>query len=244
MNKTVAILAGLLLLVALGYGGYAYLSSKKSTGPSATPPVASSSSTATSSPSTSASSSSSPSASSSPSTSTGANLISTADPITEFEANKKRYTTAISKAQGWNMWKPNAQFSGLFITLDPKLELNTANEVYVFDSPDDTQNHFTVSVSQVTGNALRAYVPIADYQGALKPIDRKFWQSSYVDAIQFALKNGGQTFANQNQVTSVDANMTRIDPSGFLTWVVTFHTKDATTFLTVKMDANTKTLVQ
>lgn len=128
------------------------------------------------------------------------------------------------------------------MTFDAKLQLDSANEVYVFDSPDDPNNHLTVSVAQSSGNMLRAIIPTADYQGTLTPIKTEFWKSNYADAVQFADKNGGATFMAANTITSVDVKLYRTAPKDFLYWVVTYHTADATKSLTVKMDASTKTL--
>lgn len=172
------------------------------------------------------------------------NTIIAADAVSEGEISKKRFTTSNEKLVSWSLYKTNANFTGLFITLDPKLELNSANEVYVFDSPDDTNNHYTVSLAQSSGNTLRAIIPISDYQGTLLPIKKEFWQVQYVEALQIAHKNGGQEFISANTVTNVEMKLVRADPKDFLYWVITYHTKDIAKSFTIKVDANDKSVTK
>ncbi|MFA6082296.1 MAG: hypothetical protein WC773_02715 [Patescibacteria group bacterium] len=196
--------------------------------------------TPTSSPS--AVSSTSPSASSSASASTDSILSADTKLATENSIN--RFATAKSRISQWPMWKSNATFSGLFISLSATLKLDSANEVYVFDSTDDNANHYTISISQSTGSSLRAIIPKSDYQGSLLAIDTAYWKSSYVDAVQIADQNGGSQFSSSNKVTGVDVNLQRSTPNNYLYWIVTYKTADAGTSLVVKIDANSKTVVK
>ncbi len=173
-----------------------------------------------------------------------ANSVLSADPVQASTDSKARFTAASKKISEWSLVKPNFAFTGLFMSFDAKLTYNSANEVYVFDSPDERDNHYTVSVAQSSGNMLRALVPVSDYQGVLLPIKTEFWLANYVEAVQFADQNGGSSFAANNQVTSVDVNLLRTTPNNFLYWVVTYKTKDPTISLTVKMDAKDKVLVK
>ncbi len=195
---------------------------------------------------TSNNSSSDPSITSTPNTTTtlATNSILAADAVSEGENSKKKFTTSSEKLNSWPLYKANANFTGLFITLDTKLELNSANEVYVFDSPDDANNHYTISLAQSSGNTLRAIIPIGDYQGTLLPIKKEFWQVQYVEALQIAHKNGGQEFMSANAVTSVEMKLVRADPKDFLYWIVTYHTKEVSKSLAVKVDANDKTVIK
>ncbi len=231
MNRVLIIVVVLLIIAGI-VGGGAILLSKKNPAPTTTTTSTTSTTSKTTTPATTT-----------PSTSTSSNSVLTADPVAVGAAATQRYNAAVQKLQSWASAKQNAQFSGLFITFTPTLELNSATEVYVFDSPDDTANHYAINVSQSTGNMLRAIIPTADFQGTLKPIDRSFWQSNYVEAIQFAEKNGGKEFRTANSIVDIEANLLRTTPKDFLYWVVTYHTKDPTLSKTIKMDAKSKTLV-
>jgi hypothetical protein len=234
VNSKILIVVGVILLIAVVVaGGYLLLGNKSA--PNTTPTATSSSSTQSgSSPTTGATQSAPPTIS--------GDSILTADPAVIAEKSKKRFADAQSRLAAWSLWKTNAQFSGLFITFDQNLIVDSANEIYVFDSADDTSHHFTISVSQSTGNSLRALVPKSDYQGALLPIKTEFWQSNYADAVQFADKNGGSDFMKANDVISVDVNLLRTAPNDYLYWVVTYKTLDTSSYLTVKMDAKARTL--
>lgn len=231
------IIVVLVVLIAAGLIGYSFLGRKSTT---ATTPTKSTASTS----STSSSGTGTPATTTATTTTFPANSILAADPLVEADASKKRFSTAQDKLKSWPLYKSNAVFTGLFMTFDSKLELNSTNEVYVFDSPDDTADHFTVSVAQSSGNTLRAIIPNTDYQGTLSPIKLEFWLSNYVDAVQNAYKNGGKSFMDQNQITTVDAKLYRTTPNDFLYWVVQFHTKDVTKSLTVKIDAKDKIVVK
>lgn len=179
-----------------------------------------------------------------PTTSIDASSILTADPVVEADNSKKRFAAVQEKVKSWPLWKQNATFSGLFMTFSGTLVQNSTNEIYVFDSTDDPDNHYTVSVAQKSGNMLRAVVPASDYQGKLKPVNVAFWQSNYVEALQLADLNGGKTFRSDNKLTSVDANLYRTSPNDFLYWVITYHALDPNKVLVIKIDAKTKTIAQ
>lgn len=232
-SKILIILGVILLLAVIIFGGYLLLGNKK------TPNT---SSTTTSSTPTQTETSSTAGGTKSTSPSISGESILAADPGVIAEKSKKRFTDAQSRLAAWSLWKNNAQFAGLFISFDQNLIVDSANEIYVFDSTDDANHHFTISVSQSSGNSLRALVPKADYQGALLPIKTEFWQSNYVDAVQFADKNGGSDFMKANDVIAVDVNLLRTAPNDYLYWVVTYKTLDTSSYLTVKMDAKAKTL--
>lgn len=231
-SRTLVVAVALIVIVGLGIGGYVLYTNRS------TSQVAS-----TSTPSALVSKSTNPSASPS-ATAISSSSILTADPTLVTTDSKSRFALAAQKISAWDMAKKNAQFSGLFMTFDPSLSLNSTTEVYVFDSADDSTNHYTVSVSQTSGSSLRAIIPVADYQGVLLPIDQKYWQSNYVEAIQTADKNGGKDFRQGHSVTSVDVNLLRTSPNNYLYWVVTYKTKDASTTLSVKVNANDKTVVR
>jgi hypothetical protein len=231
MNSIFVLIFGVVVLLLIVFGGGYLLLTNKNT-PNTATPTSSTSATTTSASSTTSTSSSVP-----------ANSILTADAVSVATSSKKRFADAQARLSAWPLWKSDAQFSGLFMTFDQYLILDSVNEIYVFDSASDASNHYTISVSQASGNSLRALVPKADYQGALLPINSEFWQSNYVDAIQFADKNGGSDFMKTNSVTAIDANLLRTAPNNYLYWVVTYKTSENTNSLTVKMDAKTKTLV-
>lgn len=232
MGRTVLIVFGIILLLAVIVGGgYVLLKGKSAPNTTSTTPPNQTTSTT-------------PSGTETTSTTTVGDSILTADSNVVAAQSKKRFSEAKDRLATWSLWKSNAQFSGLFMSFDKNLVLDSSNEIYVFDSTDDANHHFTISVSQSSGNSLRALVPKTDYQGALLPIKTEFWQSNYVDAIQFADKNGGSDFMKANDVTTVDANLLRTAPNDFLYWVVTYKTNDSVNSLTVKMDAKDKTLVK
>ncbi len=232
VNSKIVIIFGVVVLVLIVVGGGYLLLTNKSTPNTTSPTTSATTST------TGATSSSQTTISTVPT-----NSILLADAVSVATSSKKRFTDAQSRLSAWPLWKSDAQFSGLFMTFDQNLILDSVNEIYVFDSASDASNHYTISVSQASGNSLRALVPKADYQGALLPINSEFWQSNYVDAIQFADKNGGSDFMKSNTVTAIDTNLLRTTPNNYLYWVVTYKTSENTNSLTVKMDAKTKTLV-
>ncbi len=238
-GRIIAFIIGFVLLVAAVGIGFVIIGKRNpapTTSPGPTTPAPSQSPTPT--PSTT------PTPSPSPSSALDPNSVIAADPITAGQDATKRYNAVISKLTSWPLWKQNALFSGLFIAFGPTLEYNSGNEVYVFDSPDDKANHFTISVAQGSGNMLRALIPKDDYQPDVTPINRDFWKINYVEALQFAETEGGTAYRSQNKVTSVDVNLLRTTPNNFLYYVVTYHTKNPTQLLTIKIDAKDKTLVK
>jgi len=99
-------------------------------------------------------------------------------------------------------------------------------------------------VAESTNNTLRAVIPVADYQGVLKPINRSYWKASYVDALIVAMANGGKSFTTNNAITNVELVLRRADPSDYLYWIVKFNTNVISNSLTVKVDASTKAVAQ
>ena len=232
MGRTVLIVFGIILLIAImAGGGYLLLKDRSAPNTTSTAPPNQTNVTTTSSTETT-------------STTTVGDSILTVDSTVVATQSKKRFSEAKDRLTTWTLWKSNAQFSGLFMSFDQNMVLDSSNEIYVFDSPDDANHHYTISVSQSSGNSLRALVPKTDYQGALLPIKTEFWQSNYVDAIQFADKNGGSDFIKANDITSIDANLLRTSPNDFLYWVITYKTNDSANSLTIKMDAKEKKLVK
>lgn len=245
-TKLLMIVGGVVLVILIGAGIFLYMN-RDTTATAQPSPSASPSSTASnfySSASPVVGASSSPNIYSSSSPQISNNSVLSVDPTTEQAATLRRLSLALEKTKDWGLWKSNAILSGLVISFAPSLDYNSANEVYIFDSPDDTANHYTVSVSQATSNALRAVIPVADYQGVLKPINRTYWKASYIDALIIALNNGGRQFAANNTVTSVELILRRSDPNDYLQWIVKFNTKTISNTLTVKVDAEAKTVVK
>lgn len=177
-------------------------------------------STATATPSTSVS----PSAVATSATKPG---LATVDPATLGIVTQNLGTAREAMAQ----WKGTTNFDLYYLTVDfpADLSVGKAIETYTFNSPEDKDNWWNVTISQRDGTAVRTAIPKADYLVGeqLKAIDQKYWQTHVVKAFQLAESAGGAAFrAKSKTPPRVVAKLGTGSPKGWLWWVVTYQADD------------------
>ncbi|MFA7243860.1 MAG: hypothetical protein WC080_01030 [Patescibacteria group bacterium] len=145
------------------------------------------------------------------------------DPKDYDELVKAEYQKAVTNATAAD---PNNAFSALVVELPGDLALNSGNDRFVFTSPDNAANNWTITFSELTGNFIRAIIPKSDYLGELKPVNTNLWKFQYVTAIQIAEQNGGKTFRENNSLTGVTLTLKHGDPNNWLAWTVEYNSKD------------------
>lgn len=102
---------------------------------------------------------------------------------------------------------------------------------YVFDSPEEPGLHYTISYKLDSGSYVRAIIPEEDFLGGgLRPIELRYWKTSYVEALQIAEKNGGADFRRDGPVTSISLTLQHGEPRGWLWWTVEYEAKGKSPF--------------
>lgn len=141
-------------------------------------------------------------------------------------------TIAKSKAAEW---KSDAYFAAYNVKVPADLTSTDPAETFVFGSPSDTANWWTISIDK-DGKYIRALIPKEDYLGQdPQPIVESAWQKNYLDALKTAESNGGLTFRGKNPEAQISLILEQTAPNNYLWWVVTYQ--GATTSLKVRISA-------
>lgn len=140
------------------------------------------------------------------------------DPSEFDELVKTQYASGRKKAEEIN---PNYKLSAIQIIL-PSLEINVGDTRYIFSSPTDSQNNFTITFSNTSNNYLRAIIPKDDYLGDLAIMDTSLWKFNYVTAIQIAEKAGGKEWREKNGLSSVEILLFQDTSLNILKWTVQY----------------------
>lgn len=106
------------------------------------------------------------------------------------------------------------------------LATTSGDTSYVYSSTADKTNNWLITISNGSGNFLRARVPKEDYLGDLKPVNRSYWKINYITALQTAEKNGGLDFRNANDISEVKLTLKNADPKNWLYWFVNYMAKN------------------
>jgi len=165
--------------------------------------------------------------------------LATVDAAEFDEVVRDEYALAKSKAQEA---KGSNTLRAIEVEL-PGVEINSGNNRYVFASPEDTDNNWTITISQLTSNYIRALIPKNDYMGDLEELNTKLWKFNYVTALQLAEANGGLTFRENNSIASIKLTLKHTSPNNWLLWHVTY-TSATGSELTVKIDSNSGQIIE
>jgi hypothetical protein len=150
------------------------------------------------------------------------------DTSTAKAKQDENFQLAKSKAA---IWYADSVFYQLQVKVGSQLDLSSGTETYVFGSPKDTGNWWTIAISQSSGKFIRAVIPKEDYLGAdLSPAKLDFWKTSYGDALVTSEANGGQDFRAQNTISEVSITLSNGQPNGWLWWVVEYKGTGGETF--------------
>jgi hypothetical protein len=151
-------------------------------------------------------------------------------------AVRDEYALAVDKA---NAYDPAFKLSSIEVTVDEKLNPSSINTRYIFSSPADKTNNWTITITAVSQNYLRALVPKEDYAGDLLLIDVSLWKYNYVTALQLAEQFGGLMWREQNTLTGVKLTLKNVEDK--LLWIVEYSSSDNSK--TIKLDANSGKVV-
>lgn len=165
--------------------------------------------------------------------------LSNIDPKDYDTLVKNEYAAATAKALDAN---PKNVFSALVVELPGTLEVNSGNDRFIYASPTDKANNWTITFSELTGNFIRAIIPKEDYLGNLTVVNTNLWKFHYVTALQIAEKNGGKDWREKNTPTGVTLTLKHGEPNDWLTWTVEYQSK--TDKLVKKIDANSGKLIE
>ncbi len=155
------------------------------------------------------------------------------------EVVRDEYAVAKTKAQ-----EVNATNTLRAIEVElPSVKINSGNNRYVFANPEDTNNNWTITISQLTGNYIRALIPKSDYVGELQELDTKLWKFNYVTALQIAEENGGLTFRENNSIAGIKLTLKHVSPDSWLLWNVVY-TSSTGKELSVKIDSNSGKVIE
>jgi len=164
--------------------------------------------------------------------------LTNVDPTDFDSAVKKEFALANEKAAAVN---PNYKLSTIEVEIDKDLLPESTNTRYVFSAPDDTLNNWMITISQVSGNYIRALVPKTDYLGSPELINTSLWKYNYVTALQLAEQNGGLDWREKNTLSSLKLTLRHSGTNNWLLWIVEYTGVDSN--LTVKLDANSGKVV-
>lgn len=152
------------------------------------------------------------------------NTIVSVDPTLVSTALLDEFNQVRTLAQ---TWRSDAQFYALTVSWPSNLARGRARRVYVFASPIDPNNWWTVAVNEQTEERMRSLIPREDYlEPMLEPIPMDFWKLNEIQAIQAAEANGGKAFREANPGAEVSATLARRGPNNWLWWVVRYRGLD------------------
>jgi hypothetical protein len=114
------------------------------------------------------------------------------------------------------------QLAAVDIQLPKSLAQGSGTTNYIYTSTADRTNNWVISISNSSQAFVRSRVYKNDYLGNLTAISRNFWKLNYVQALQIAEKNGGLSFRNYYDTSSVRLVLKNGDPKGWLYWYVTY----------------------
>lgn len=125
----------------------------------------------------------------------------------------------------------------------PGMEINSGNNRYIFASPEDTENNWTIAISQLTGNYIRALIPKNDYMGDLPELNTKLWKFNYVTALQIAESNGGLAYREDNSISQITLTLKHDSSNNWLIWTVCYASS-AGNELSIKIDSNSGQIIE
>lgn len=135
-------------------------------------------------------------------------------------------------------WQADAKLYHLAMKLPADLSINNSTETFTFGSDKDTNNWWTISISQKSNKYIRAIIPKEDYlSSGLTPAKLDYLNVNYVKAFQLAETNGGKAFRQKNATATVTLNLANGQPKGWLWWVAEYKSADGET-LSVRIDPN------
>jgi len=148
-------------------------------------------------------------------------------------------TTDLNKAKEKALeWQSDAKLYHLAIKLPSDFSIGNATETFTFGSNKDSNNWWTISLSQKSGKFIRAIIPKEDYLGSdLTAAKLDFLNTNYVKAFQLAETSGGKAFRQKNATAVVTLNLANGQPKGWLWWVVEYKSADGET-LNIRIDPN------
>jgi len=159
---------------------------------------------------------------------------------TEFdEVVKEEYALAKTKAEEA---KKSNTLRAIEIEL-PSMSINSGNNRYIFASPEDTDNNWTITISQLTQNYIRASIPKSDYMGDLEELNTKLWKFNYVTALQIAESNGGLNFRENNSIASIKLTLKHTSPDNWLLWNIVYASATGNE-LSIKIDSNSGQVIE
>lgn len=161
------------------------------------------------------------------------------DPADFDNTTKNEYALASAKALEV---RTDYQIGAIIVEIGQNLQADSVNTRYVFISPKDTINNWTITISQASNNYIRALIPKADYMGDLPSMNTKLWQYNYVTALKLAEKAGGQDWRGKNDLQSVKLTLAHGGSDNALLWKVEY-TGASNNFI-VNLDASTGAVVQ
>lgn len=132
-------------------------------------------------------------------------------------------------------WKADAYLAAYNLKIPQSLASTEAAETFVFGSPSDQTNWWTISLDK-KGGYIRASIPKEDYLGQnLQPIDEKAWVKNYIEALQIAEKSGGSDFRTKNPESEISMVLAQTTPNNWLWWKLDYQA--ATTNMTILVSA-------
>lgn len=112
------------------------------------------------------------------------------------------------------------------VRLPQSLDSSSGDTTYIYSSTSDKTNNWIITLSNASNNFLRARVPKEDYIGDLKAVNRSYWKTNYVAALQIAEKNGGLNFRSANEISEIKLLLKNSDPKNWLYWFVSYSGKN------------------
>lgn len=149
----------------------------------------------------------------------GENLL-TIDPGTVAPELKESLEFAQRKAEGW---QSNAKLTAVQVEIPASLKKEFASLRYVYSSPASPYYYWTIAISSDNQNYVRALIPKEDYISMdLRVVLSQYWKLNYVEALQLADQNGGETWRKENKLGKIKMTLNHGQPSGYLYWNIEY----------------------
>lgn len=140
-------------------------------------------------------------------------------------------------------WQKDAQLMLVSVKLPSDLSLNNSTNTFTYGSENVFDYWWTYSLAESSGKTVRALVNKDDYLGNnVKPINKTYWRTNYIEAFQIADNYGGKEFRQNNPNTAISLTLSVSEPKGWLWWLVEYKTPLGENF-SVRINPNDQTIV-
>jgi hypothetical protein len=173
---------------------------------------------------------------------TQTSALFTDDPAKFDEEFNQIKNTADEKARNW---RSDAKLVYVNVKIPLNLDLALVQHTFVYDSANDSYNHWVITIETANKSFIRSLIPKTDYLGtAPQEILASFLQVNFIKALQTCDKGDGQDFRSQNPSNyQIELNLVRTTEES-LRWKCKYSTFDETKTKEIIVNAETGEIIK